>query len=264
MMRADVYISEFGYAKSRQNAKNLIEKGAISVDGRALKKPSEQIDEAVDHVIDVVKEKYVSRGALKLEGALENFSVDVGNAVCIDIGASTGGFTDCLLSHGAQKVFAVDSGHGQLDAHLASDKRVVNIEGYNARALKKEDFPCLFEVAVMDVSFISQTYILGPLASILTDKGILISLIKPQFEAGRAAVGKNGIVKNKENRAAAIMRVVSCGRDVGLFCRALMRSPIEGGDGNIEYLAYFTKNKSDFVIDDIAIKNIVKTDERRS
>ncbi len=263
MIRADIYLARFGYAKSRQSAKSLIEKGFAKIDGRTLEKPSEQIDEAVSHEVEVISERFVCRGALKLEGALEEFAIDVCGKVCIDVGASTGGFTDVLLSRGAKMVYAVDSGHGQLDASLAENENVVNVEGYNARYLNREDFPCLFDMAVMDVSFISQTYILGGIADILMPNGILVSLIKPQFEAGRAAVGKNGIVKKKEDREAALMRVISFAEEKGLFCKALMRSPIDGGDGNIEYLAYFTRGKGEYNIDINAIKNVAKDDERR-
>ncbi|MBQ8208804.1 MAG: TlyA family RNA methyltransferase [Clostridia bacterium] len=262
MMRIDLYLAQYGYAKSRQNAKNLIESGKVIIDGRLIEKPSEQIDENAEHVAEVSREKYVCRGALKLEGALETFKIDVADKVCIDIGASTGGFTDVLLNYGAEKVYAVDSGHGQLDASLAENEKVVNIEGYNARNLARADFPCLFDMAVMDVSFISQTYIFGGIAEVLTENGILVSLIKPQFEAGRSAVGKNGIVKKKEDREAAILRVIEAASETGLYCKALMRSPIDGGDGNIEYLAYFTRNEKEYNIRRTEIKDLIRKEGR--
>ena len=262
MMRADVYLAENGYVKSRQSAKNLIEKGSVKIDGNIVRKPSEQVDEGIEHSVEVISERFVSRGALKIEGALDNFKIDVKDKICIDIGASTGGFTDCLLSRGAAKVFAVDSGHGQLDMMLAANEKVVNIEGYNARFLAKKDFPCLFNMAVMDVSFISQTYILSGVADVLCEDGILISLIKPQFEAGRAAVGKNGIVKKPEDRAAALMRVIGAAAETGLFCHKLMRSPIDGGDGNIEYLACFTRDKNKYNVDVNSIKKVLSEIER--
>ncbi|MBE6539090.1 MAG: TlyA family RNA methyltransferase [Ruminococcaceae bacterium] len=264
MMRADIYLAQFGYAKSRQSAKTMIEKGSATIDGRVIEKPSEQIDETVEHNIEVIAEKYVCRGALKLEGALEDFSLDVTDMTAIDIGASTGGFTDVLLKRGARKVYAVDSGHGQLDTSLDNDSRVVNVEGYNARYLKRSDFPYLFDIAVMDVSFISQTYIHSGIADVLCDDGILISLIKPQFEAGRSAIGKNGIVKKREDREAALMRVIDSARSFGLYCRELMRSPIDGGDGNIEYLALFTRSESDNKIGIKEIKAVAHDTERRN
>ena len=241
-MRADVYLAEHGFAKSRQNAKVLIEKGSVTLDGKTVKKPSENVDENTEHKVDVTQEKFVCRGGLKLEGALDSFGFDPSGLVCIDIGASTGGFTDCLLSRGAVKVYSVDAGHGQLDPSLASRDDVVNVEGYNARYLSRADFPVTFDLAVMDVSFISQTYIHRGICDVLKCDGVLISLIKPQFEAGRAAIGKNGIVRRPEDRAAAIERVLSSAEEVGLFCTGLDVSPIEGGDGNTEYLAIFRRD----------------------
>lgn len=262
MIRADLYLASFGFAKSRQSAKNLIESGKVRIDGRTVKKPSDMIDESVAHSTEVEREKYVCRGALKLEGALEAFGIDVSGKTCIDIGASTGGFTDVLLQKNAAAVYAIDSGHGQLDPSLSENERVTSIEGYNARGLAREDFPCVFDVAVMDVSFISQTYIHSGVFNVLSCEGILISLIKPQFEAGRGAVGKNGIVKRKEDREAAIIRVVENAAENGLYCRSLMRSPIDGGDGNIEYLAYFTKNKNEYYIDRAFVRSLIKKEGR--
>lgn len=262
MIRADVFLSQKGYVKSRQNAKVLIESGKVIIDGKEVKKASELFDENSFHSVEVVKDKYVCRGAYKLEGALEAFGISPEGMRCIDIGASTGGFTDVLLQRNASVVYAIDSGHGQLDRGLASDERVVNIEGYNARNLKSSDFPFLFQLAVMDVSFISQTYIHSGIAGVLLDDGILISLIKPQFEAGRSAVGKNGIVKKKEDRETAVLRVINGAKEVGLFCKKIIRSPIDGGDGNIEYLALFSKNNEDMKVTTKDIKELTR-DERR-
>ncbi len=240
-MRADLFLSEFGHVKSRQNAKVLIEGGKVTLDGRILTKPSEQIDESAEHSVQIVKEKYVCRGGYKLEAALEKFAelVTVKEAVCIDIGASTGGFTDCLLQNGAEKVFAVDSGHGQLDESLLQNERVVNIEGYNARNLDARDFPCKMDVATMDVSFISQTLILPSIPNVLKSGGLLISLIKPQFEVGREYVGKNGIVKNIKKRDESVSRVIDFARNCGFELLGKTESPIKGGDGNTEFLAVF-------------------------
>lgn len=240
-MRADLYLSEFGYVKSRQNAKVLIEGGKVTLDGRVLTKPSEQIDETDEHTLEIIKEKYVCRGGYKLEAALEKFSelICVEGAVCIDIGASTGGFTDCLLQKGAEKVFAVDSGHGQLDESLLQNEKVVNIEGYNARNLRLQDFPCLMDVATMDVSFISQTLILPSIPNVLKSGGILVSLIKPQFEVGREFVGKNGIVKNAKKRDESVKRVIDFALSCGFELLRKTESPIKGGDGNTEFLAVF-------------------------
>ena len=262
MIRADLFLSQNGYVKSRQNAKALIEGGKVMIDGKEVKKASELLDETAIHSVEVVRDKYVCRGAYKLEGALDAFRFSPAGLRCIDIGASTGGFTDVLLQRNASVVYAVDSGHGQLDGVLAADERVVNIEGYNARNLKRSDFPFLFQLAVMDVSFISQTYIHCGVVNVLDDDGILISLIKPQFEAGRGAVGKNGIVKRKEDREAAVLRVLNGAKEAGLFCKNIIRSPIDGGDGNIEYLALFSKNSEDMNVTTKDIKELTR-DERR-
>lgn len=241
-MRADVYLVSGGHAKSREAAKRLIESGRVSIDGKSITKPALDVDETVEHSITVAEaadDRFVSRGGLKLEGALDAFGIDVSGWRAVDIGASTGGFTDCLLRRGASRVYAVDSGHGQLDATLLSDPRVVNIEGFNARELSAGErgvLPQNLDGAVMDVSFISQTYILPGIPGLLRQGGVLVSLIKPQFEAGRGAVGKGGIVKSPRDRLFAVQRVLDCARSSGFGCIGLMTSPITGGDGNVEYL----------------------------
>ncbi len=240
-MRSDLYLLEYGYVKSRQSAKNLIEGGRVTVDGRVLSKPAEQIDGGLEHTVEIIKEKYVCRGGYKLEAALDAFpgETDPQGAVCIDIGASTGGFTDCLLQRGAAKVYAIDSGHGQLDGGLEADDRVISIEGYNARNLKAEDFPEAADMAVMDVSFISQTLILPSIPKVLKPGGVLVSLIKPQFEVGREGVGKGGIVKNIKKRDEAVRRVTDFAAGCGFALIGKLESPIKGGDGNTEFLAVF-------------------------
>ncbi len=243
-MRADLYIFNSGYAKSRSAAKALIEASAVILDGKALLKPAEEVDEAVAHTVVITQaEKFVGRGGLKLEAALDNFSVDVSKLDCLDIGASTGGFTDCLIQRGATAVIAIDSGERQLDPKLASDPRVTNIERYNARELSRDIAPDGVDLVVMDVSFISQTLILPRIPSILRPGGIVITLIKPQFEAGRSAVGKGGIVKNKRDRLMSVIRVRDAATLVGLGMTDIMLSPITGGDGNIEFLAKFETQK---------------------
>ncbi len=241
-MRIDKYLAVAGYTKSRKFAQDLIDAGAITVDGVKVKKASQEIDHTVPHEIYVEQIfKYVSRGGMKLEGALNTFNVSVNGLKAIDVGASTGGFTDCLLKRGARQVYAIDSGIGQLHPSLAEDKRVVSIEKFNARDLTPSvtDGPC--DIAVADVSFISQTHIMAQVVSVLKDGGTFISLIKPQFEAGASALGKNGIVTNSAYRFLALKRVLYCAHENGLDCIGLIPSPIEGGDGNKEYLAYFVK-----------------------
>ena len=257
-MRIDKYLAEAGYTKSRKFAQDLIDAGAVSVDGRIVKKASEEIDPAVPH--DVVTEqlfKYVSRGGMKLEGALDAFKIDVRGLKALDVGASTGGFTDCLLKRGAREVYAVDSGVGQLHPDLISDKRVHSIEKFNARNLTKETTEGECDIVVTDVSFISQTYLLSPICDCLRDGGLFVSLIKPQFEAGASALGKNGVVKNAGYRYLAVKRVLNAAHETGFDCQGLIRSPITGGDGNKEYLAFFIKTPVLIPrIDDKIIKRI--------
>ena len=239
-MRIDKYLAA-GYTKSRKFAQDLIDAGAVKVDGVVIKKASQEIDHTVPHNVELEELfKYVSRGGMKLEGALDAFCVNVNGLKAVDVGASTGGFTDCLLRHGASRVFAIDSGYDQLAESLRNDPRVVNIERCNARNLSLETTGgVLCDFAVIDVSFISQTYILPTLKSVLHPGSCVVSLIKPQFEAGQAGLGKNGIVKNAAYRFLSVKRVLHTAEEHHLFCKALMRSPIKGGDGNVEYLALF-------------------------
>ena len=241
-MRLDVYLCEHGFAASRTEAKKYIADGKVSVGGRVVTKPAFPMeDEVCEVVIDKSDTRYVSRGGLKLEAALDAFAVDVRDRLALDVGASSGGFTDCLLKHGAKGVIAVDSGHGQLVASLRADARVTVIENYNARYMKPSDFELTPSLAVMDVSFISATYIMPAIADVLPDGADFICLIKPQFEVGRSGLGKGGIVKDDKVRRAAVDRVVEFARSIGLSPTGLITSPIEGGDGNIEFLAHFIK-----------------------
>lgn len=242
-MRLDVYLFERGLADSRTDAKNLIQSGAVSISGVVIKKPAYSIDEndIASVTVDRQMKKYVSRGGFKLEAALGTFDIDISGKLCIDVGASTGGFTDCLLQNGARRVIAIDSGTSQLSPSLKSDARVVSIENYNARYLDKNDLPYVPEIAVMDVSFISATYIIKPVFDALIPNGAFVCLVKPQFEVGRENIGKGGIVKTEKARLNALNKVVDYARSVGFEFRGSIVSPIEGGDGNIEYLAYFIK-----------------------
>ncbi|MBE6550205.1 MAG: TlyA family RNA methyltransferase [Ruminococcaceae bacterium] len=255
-MRADIYLFSNGFAKSRSHAKNLIDEGSVKIDGKVIDKPSLDILETEHRVEITDTQKYVSRGGLKLEAALDAFAVNVDGMRAIDIGASTGGFTDCLLQRGVKSVVCVDSGIGQLDTRIASDERVKNIEKYNARELSRDIISDGADIAVMDVSFISQTLILPRVKDVLTENGCLISLIKPQFEAGRAAIGKGGIVKDKKDRLASILRVRDSGASVGLYMTGLIISPITGGDGNVEFLGYFKQDGS--ILSEEQIKKLIK------
>lgn len=245
MIRADVFLVTEGYAKSRQSAQRSIEAGLVVIDGRPVNKASEKIDETVEHSVTCESTiAYVGRGGLKLEAALNSFDIDPNGKTCFDVGASTGGFTDCLLKRGAMRVYAIDSGRDQLADELKDDPRVVSLEGMNARFLTFEGIGDRADIIVMDVSFISQTLILPRFPSLLKDGGVVVTLIKPQFECGREAIGKGGIVKKPEHRLLAVRRVVDAAKEHGLNLRSLIRSPIEGGDGNVEFLAYFNRDNN--------------------
>ena len=259
-MRADLYLTQYGHAPSRTLARKLIEDGAVTVDGRVLKKASEEIPEG-EHTVSVAATddtRFVGRGGLKLEAALREFRINPEGLILADIGASTGGFTDCLLKQGAALVFAVDAGHGQLHPTLRENFRVRSAEGMNARSLTSADllevdaawrgehpyapntpFSGLVDGIVMDVSFISQTYIHPVFRGLLREGGCAVTLIKPQFEVGREHLGKHGIVREPKWRRAAVERVFEGARAAGLVPVRFIRSPIEGGDGNVEYLALF-------------------------
>ena len=241
-MRADAFLSQNGYVESRTRAARLISEGKVIIDGKVVRKASEEILDG-EHAVQITAvDTYVGRGGLKLEHALKYFEIDVTDKKCIDVGASTGGFTDCLLQNGASVVYAVDSGRDQLHRKLLDDIRVVNIEGYNARELSRDEFG-VFQIAVMDVSFISQTLIHNAVSDILENGAMFISLIKPQFESGRSALGKNGIVKDAKDRENAISRVLESAVLNNLEPIGIVNSPIEGGDGNKEYLACFQKKE---------------------
>ena len=245
-MRLDAFLSDTGILSSRTEAKRYIEEGYVSVLGKVIIKPSFNVTgiQPSDISVSPKSDVYVSRGGYKLKAALESFNIDVNERIALDIGASSGGFTDCLLQNGAKHVIAVDSGHGQLNARLVEDKRVTSIEGYNARYLKREDFKSVPDLAVMDVSFISATLIIPSVYSVLGDNSDFICLIKPQFEVGRSGISKGGIVKNENLRQYAIDKVVSSAVACGFeFCSSI-RSPIEGGDGNVEFLGHFRKKES--------------------
>ena len=242
-MRTDVYLTQYAYTQSRARAQQLIAAGQIKIDGLIVTKAGMGLDETKSHVIEILQDiPYVGRGGCKLEAALDSFEICVEGAWCVDIGASTGGFTDCLLRRGAQRVYAIDSGVGQLAPSLASDARVINMEKCNARYLSPDALGEEFvsrggaDVIVMDVSFISQTYIHPVIAALLAPNGVAVTLIKPQFEVGREHLSKNGIVREPKWRMAAAERVFQSALAASLAPISLIRSPIEGGDGNVEFL----------------------------
>ena len=246
-MRLDLFLVKNGFADSREKAKKLIENQLVRRDGKLLIKPSTEISDTDVVSVEELPDDYVSRGAEKIAAAFSLCPLSVEGKVAIDVGASTGGFTDFMLRHGAAKVYAVDAGCDQLSQKLLADPRVLSMEKYNARYLKPTDFSPKPAFASMDVSFISQTLILPALYSVLEEDAELVSLIKPQFEAGRAAIGKGGIVKDAKDRAYSIRRVVLAAAECGFVLCGLCPSPIPGGDGNPEYLAVFSKGKTELV-----------------
>ena len=241
-MRADVFLTDGGYVQSRQRAKALIESGCVVIDGQTVQKPSMPIAEGMHDVRIEDRIRYVGRGGLKLESALDAFHIDPTGMRALDVGASTGGFTDCLLSRGAAHVCAVDAGEGQLAPRLAADPRVRSIERCNARELTLRAVGGeAFDLIVMDVSFISATYILPRFPALLREGGRAVVLIKPQFEVGRGSIGKGGVVKDVRAHREAVERVLDAGIGLGLNPVGLIASPITGGDGNREFLVEFIR-----------------------
>lgn len=233
-IRLDQLLVNRGLVESRERAQALILAGSVRVAGQRSDKPGRTI--AADAQVELTERlRFVSRGGLKLEAALDHFQIAVTGQICLDVGASTGGFTDCLLQRGAARVYAIDVGHGQLDWSLRNDPRVVVREHVNARYLKSEDFPEPFALAVCDVSFISATMLLPAIAPLLLPSGEMVILVKPQFEAGRGEVGKGGIVRDPEVHRTACARVASAAESLG-FRTALIDSPIQGAEGNQEFL----------------------------
>ena len=243
--RVDKLLVERGLAESRTKAQALVMAGLVLVNEQRINKPSDLVAPDAELRVkggDDPASRYVGRGGLKLEAALREFHINVGGLTCLDVGASSGGFTDCLLQHGARKVISIDVGHNQIDWRLRTDSRVEVREGVNARYLKPDDFPTRFELVVMDVSFISATKILPAIVPILTDTGQLITLIKPQFEVGKGEVGKGGIVRDPEKHLRVIDEVNRAAQDLGLQTRNVIESPIHGADGNVEFLALYQKH----------------------
>lgn len=241
--RLDILLVEKGICESREKAKTNIMAGLIFVDGQRVDKAGEKVKVDADIVFKGEKLKYVSRGGLKLEKAMNTFGIDLTDKVCMDIGASTGGFTDCMLQNNASKVFAVDVGYGQFAWKLRTDQRVVCMEKTNIRYVTPEDIGVALDFASIDVSFISLRTIMPAVKALLGDKGEVVALIKPQFEAGRDKVGKKGVVRDKEVHLEVINTIINFLMENELNVLGLSYSPIKGPEGNREYLVYFTKDK---------------------
>ena len=240
-VRLDVLLVSRGLAESREKAKAVIMEGKVFVKGQREDKAGAMFDEAAPIEIHGQKLRYVSRGGLKLEKAVEHFDLKLEGKVCMDVGSSTGGFTDCMLQNGAAKVYAVDVGTNQLDWKLRSDPRVVCMEKTNIRYLLPEQLDEKPEFASIDVAFISLTKVLRPVRELLTPDGQVTALIKPQFEAGREKVGKKGVVREKSTHLEVIRQVLTFAWTAGFDILALEFSPIKGPEGNIEYLAWLQK-----------------------
>ena len=242
--RLDVLLVSKGLATSREKAKAIIMSGIVYVDGEKEDKAGTVFSENVNIEVKGNTLKYVSRGGLKLEKAMANFDITIKDKICMDVGASTGGFTDCMLQNGAVKVYSVDVGHGQLDWKLRNDDRVVCMEKTNIRYVKPEDIDDVLDFASIDVSFISLTKVLPPVKNLLKDNGEIVCLIKPQFEAGREKVGKKGVVRDKNVHFEVIEMVAKFALSIELYPLDLDFSPVKGPEGNIEYLLYLTKDRA--------------------
>ena len=256
--RLDILLVKKGLAPSREKAKTMIMEGNVFVDNNREDKAGSSFDENAKIEIKGNTLKYVSRGGLKLEKAMTHFGITLGGKVCMDIGASTGGFTDCMLQNGASKVYAVDVGYGQFAWKLRQDERVVCMEKTNILYVTPEDIADRLDFASVDVSFISLTKVLGPARALLQDDGEMVCLIKPQFEAGREKVGKKGVVRDKAVHEEVIHKVIDFALETGFSILNLEYSPIKGPEGNIEYLVYIRKTEEGSMADTVDIHAVVE------
>ena len=258
--RLDVMLVNRGLATSREKAKAIIMSGIVYVDGQKEDKAGSMFEEKVNVEVRGTTLKYVSRGGLKLEKAMTHFGVQPQGKVCMDVGSSTGGFTDCMLQNGAVKVYAVDVGHGQLDWKLRNDPRVVCMEKTNIRYVTPDDIEDKIGLSSIDVSFISLTKVLGPVKALLTDDGQVVCLIKPQFEAGREKVGKKGVVRDPAVHQEVIEKVRDYAMSIFMEPCHLSFSPIKGPEGNIEYLLHLKKHPEGTEVTDsleVSVEDVV-------
>jgi 23S rRNA (cytidine1920-2'-O)/16S rRNA (cytidine1409-2'-O)-methyltransferase len=242
-IRLDQLLFKKGITETREKARALIIEGKVLVNGNKVEKPGSMVDESSEIKLCGETLPYVSRGGLKLEHAIKHFSIDIKDKVAIDIGASTGGFTDCLLQHGAKRVYAVDVGYGQLAWKLRTDPRVVAIERTNIRYMEREKIPEPVDIATVDVSFISLKLVIPKLLEFLKPSGEIVALIKPQFEVGKGEVEKGGIVRSEEKRTKAVENIKDSFESLSLKVIGVVESPIKGQKGNIEYLIYAKSEK---------------------
>lgn len=256
--RLDVLLVERGLCSGRDRAKGFIMAGRVYVDEQKADKPGMEVREESKIELRGDSPRYVSRGGLKLEKAMEVFPLELRGAVCIDIGASTGGFTDCMLQNGAAKVYAVDVGYGQLAWKLRSDGRVVVLERTNVRYITREQVPDAIDFASVDVSFISLKLVLPVMKELLREDGEAVVLIKPQFEAGRDKVGKKGVVRERATHLEVVEKITAFSREIGLRPLHLDFSPVKGPEGNIEYLLHLRKSPDETVVDGERIRQVVE------
>ena len=256
-VRLDQLVFDQGYSESRERAKAIIMSGVVYVNGQRADKPGAQVAPDVKIEVRGNTLPYVSRGGFKLEKALKVFPVDPTGLTCIDCGASTGGFTDVLLKNGAAKVYAVDVGYGQLAWSLRNDARVISMERTNVRYITAEQIPEPLDLAVMDLSFISVKLILPAVRPLLKDDAAVVCLIKPQFEAGREKVGKNGVVRDPATHREVLHNAMGYAAANGFAVRGLDFSPVKGPEGNIEYLMFVQKSEEPCVLDDAAAEQVV-------
>lgn len=256
--RLDVLLIEKGLVSSRERAKSSIMAGLVFVDGQKIDKAGTMVAVTGNIVVTGDNIGYVSRGGLKLAKALQDFSIDMTGKIMADIGASTGGFTDCALKNGALRVYAIDVGYGQLAWSLRTDDRVVNMERTNIRNVTLLDLGQPLDFASIDVAFISLTKVLPVVKTLLSPEGTVVALIKPQFEAGREKVGKKGVVKDPQVHSEVIENIMNVSRELGFAPIGLTYSPVKGPEGNIEYLIYLANYETDLAVDIDIVEEIVK------
>ncbi|MBE7024915.1 MAG: TlyA family RNA methyltransferase [Ruminococcaceae bacterium] len=247
-MRLDVYLTENGLVSSREKARAVIMAGDVYINEQKADKPGQSVSETDKVEVRTDSLRYVSRGGLKLEKAMTAFPISPEGCVCMDIGASTGGFTDCMLQNGAAKVYSIDVGYGQLAWSLRTDERVVNLERTNIRYVTEKEVPEPIDFASVDVSFISLKLVLPVAFDRLREGGEIVCLIKPQFEAGKEKVGKGGVVRDKETHKEVIENVITFAKEIGFAVLGLDFSPVKGPKGNIEYLLYLSKSDKESII----------------
>ncbi len=265
MDRIDVILFERELVDSREKAKVLIKHGQVLLNNEVCTKPSKLVNET-DKLEIINKLKFVGRGGYKLQKALEDFKINLQDKVCLDVGASTGGFTDCMLQYGAKKIFALDVGHSQLDDTLKGNSKVVNMEKSNIREVDNEIFDSAIDFIAVDVSFISINLILSKLIELVNENGEIVILLKPQFEAGKENIKKYGVVKSKKVHLLVLKNVVENIKEHNLFIKGLINSPIKGGEGNIEYLLYLSKSAESQIIVDVkdTVENAFKEENYKN